>query len=450
MEKGAVTIASLVEEIRMIPVEQIHLDPGQPRRGVTAEKVAELAGSIRHVGVQVPLILRWDKPARPGDSPGVLLVAGERRLRAAKAAGLATVPAIVRELSDQEARTVQLVENLQREDLTPLEEARGYRDLLELGLSQREVGERVGRTQAHVSNLVRLLDLPSKAQEAVAAGKLTAHHARAFLPLAAYPKILGPVLEEVLLDEPDPAEDLERGLPWMIRRAVGDQARPLRKADYPGQPGALFRAGDAIAIKRLTPVLQKQAQALGTFYHPGPCTTCPHGFRAKTADGLCLEPTGKCYGIRQTFAGSGPKALRAAAEEAKRKTAETTQRKNARVAAERERARWTKTLAQVQAIFRRRRAKPVDLYRRAIYAEVMEWRMDKDRVAVLFKPELEARKMKPQALKEKPLAVLQAMPERRCEELLRTIFALEDAERRSWGGRDWAFIPPVKGLRIGL
>ncbi len=457
MEKGAVTIASLVEEIRMIPVEQIHLDPGQPRRGVTAEKVAELAESIRHVGIQVPLILRWDKPARPGDSPGVLLVAGERRLRAAKAAGLVTVPAIIRELSDQEARTVQLVENLQREDLTALEEAQGYRSLLELGLSQKDVGERVGRTQAHISSLVRLLDLPVKAQVAVQEGKLTPRHARAFLPLAGHPKLVEALLEEAvgggIRDELDPAEDLEASLPWMIRQ-TDEPVRPLAADAHwgvknpLGGTGALFKAGDALPLKRLTPVLQKRTEEKGTFYHPGPCTTCPHGFRAKTRDGICLEPTGTCYGIRQEFAASGPlkgKAAREAADRAKLQTADKAQRKKERAREAQAAGRWAKAVAKAQATFRRKPARPRELYLRALCEKLSDWSIKPAAVATLLGSDLERFKVKAAAVKEKPFPVLARLSERRLQEVLRVVYAVEDAGERMWR-RGWPFKPPVKGL----
>ncbi|MGH2627705.1 MAG: ParB/RepB/Spo0J family partition protein [Anaerolineales bacterium] len=441
------TVGSLQE----IPTDQIHVDPGQPRRSVEHKDLAleGLADSIRHVGILVPLLLRQ------GSEGTYRLVAGHRRLRAAQAIGLPTVPAIIRDISDQEARTVQVVENLQREDLSALEEAQGYRSLLELGLSQREVGERVGRTQAHVSATVRLLELPAFVLNALHTGKLTPRHGRAFLPLAGHPKILQAVAAGILSGDVDPAENLEAQLPWMIRREAGDQVRPLSREAYwgPKNPlggqGALFRPGDALPLKRLTPILQGLATAEGTFYHPGPCTTCPHGFRAKTRDGVCLDPAGTCYGIRQAFAASGPLKIKVA--RAGRQAEEQIKAGKARNKKERDRqARaaglWAKAVAKALAHFRRRPARPRDLYLRALCEKLDDWQMKPARIAVLLGPDLETFKMKPAAVKEKPLPVLARLSERRLQEVLRMIYAVEDAGRRSWRGKAWPFTPPVKGL----
>ncbi len=449
------------EEVRVILLEKILVDPGQPRRDFRPEKLQTLVESIRELGIQFPLLVR-PTPAT-GKPPSVgecyTLVAGERRLRAAKIVGLPAVPAVIRELSDVDARTLQMVENLEREDLTALEEAQGYRSLLKLGLSQKDVGERVGRTQAHISNLVRLLDLPAKVQEAIQAGQLTPRHARAFLPLAGHAKLVETVLQEVkggaLGDDLDPAEDLEAKLPWMVRQALGDQARPLSTEAYWGQKnplgrqGALFRAGDALPVKRLTPVLLKQATDEGTFYHPGPCTTCPHGFRAKTRDGICLEPTGVCYGIRQEFAASGPlkgKVAAAAAERAKLQTAGKAQKKKERQREAQAAGRWAKAVAKAQAHFRRRRVQPRVLYLRALCEKLGEWQMKPAAIATLLGSDLERLKVKPAAVKEKPLPTLMELSERRLQEVLQVVYAVEDAGKRAWEGKAWPFKPPVKGL----
>ena len=460
-----VATGGVVQELR---VEHVVVDPGQPRRSITPESLAGLVESIRQVGILVPLIVR---PASGQEGQFYALVAGERRLRAATIAGLPFVPALVREdLSDIDVRKMQLVENLQREGLTALEEARGYRSLLELGLSQRDVGlcQGVGRTQAHISNLVRLLDLPAKAQEAVQEGKLTPRHARALLPLAGQPKLVEAILEEIvgggLGDDLDPAEDLEAQLPWIVRRSLGDKARPLSTEAYWGEKnplgrqGALFRAGDALPLKKLTPVLLQQATAGegtgmalggGTFYHPGPCTTCPHGFRAKTRDGICLEPTGICYGIRQEFAASGPlkgKVAAAAAERAKLQTTGKTQKKKERQLEAQAAGRWAKAVAKAQAYFRRRRVQPRVLYRRALYEKLGEWQMKPAAIATLLGSDLERLKVKPAAVKENPLLVLDRLSERRLQEVLQEVYAVEDAGQRAWQGKKWPFKPPVKGL----
>jgi ParB family chromosome partitioning protein len=137
----------------------------------------ELAASIREHGVVQPVIVR---PA--GD--GYELVAGERRLRAAKLAGLRAIPAVIREVSDAEALEIALIENLQREDLNPLEQAEAYRRLVEeFGLGQEEVSKQVGKSRPHVSNMLRLLQLGPEVQSLVRAGRLSMGHARALLAL---------------------------------------------------------------------------------------------------------------------------------------------------------------------------------------------------------------------------------------------------------------------------
>ncbi len=140
----------------------------------------ELAESIRRHGVVQPIIV-----ARSAGTPPYRLVAGERRWRAAKLAGLATIPAIVRELSPREAVEIALVENVQRADLSPIETALAYRTLIEeFGLSQAEVAERVGKSRSAVANTLRLLDAPAPIQQALAAGEISEGHARALLALS--------------------------------------------------------------------------------------------------------------------------------------------------------------------------------------------------------------------------------------------------------------------------
>jgi ParB family chromosome partitioning protein len=160
-----------------IDIDRIRPGKHQPRARFDEERVEELSLSIRHSGVIQPVVVIPD-----GDL--FWLVAGERRWRAAQRAGLLRIPAIVREIPEAERLQVSLIENLQREDLNPLEEARAYRTLIrELGLTQAEVASRVGRTRATVSNQLRLLDLPPPIQERVEAGELSTGHARALLGL---------------------------------------------------------------------------------------------------------------------------------------------------------------------------------------------------------------------------------------------------------------------------
>jgi ParB family chromosome partitioning protein len=160
-----------------IPVDHLHPNPHQPRHRFDERTLEELAESIRRHGVLQPLLVSEDGPER------YLLMTGERRWRAARLAGLATVPAVIRErLADGEQLEVALVENLQRQDLTPLEEARAFDDLrTSLGLSQAEIAERVAMDRSTVANSLRLLRLPPEVQELVERGDLSAGHGRTLL-----------------------------------------------------------------------------------------------------------------------------------------------------------------------------------------------------------------------------------------------------------------------------
>ena len=158
-----------------IPVSAIHPNPLQPRENFDEETLASLTASVREVGVLQPILVRRD-----GD--GYELVAGERRWRAAKRAGLVTIPALVRTADDVASMTQALVENLHREDLNPMEEAAAYQQLIEdFGLTHEEVASRVGRTRASVSNTLRLFQLPPGLQRLVIDAQLSAGHARALL-----------------------------------------------------------------------------------------------------------------------------------------------------------------------------------------------------------------------------------------------------------------------------
>lgn len=163
-------------ELAHVPVEQIHANPKQPRKRFEHETTAGLAESIRTNGIVQPVVLR------PRLEGGYELIAGERRWRAAREAGLATVPALIRAADDRETLLLGLVENVAREDLSPVEEARGYALLLdEFELSLGEVSERVGRSKPAISNKVRLLELPDDVLAMVERSELSEGHARAVL-----------------------------------------------------------------------------------------------------------------------------------------------------------------------------------------------------------------------------------------------------------------------------
>ena len=161
-----------------LPISQIESFRSQPRKNFDEEKLAELADSIRQHGIIQPLTVR--KLA----SGYYQIIAGERRWRAARLAGLTEVPAIVIEADDRKAAELAMIENLQREDLNPIEEAEGFRALTETyGMTQAEAAERVGKSRSAVTNALRLLDLDSDVRRMVEEGALSAGHAKAILPL---------------------------------------------------------------------------------------------------------------------------------------------------------------------------------------------------------------------------------------------------------------------------
>jgi ParB family transcriptional regulator, chromosome partitioning protein len=164
------------EGLREVPVELIRPNPRQPRRRFDQSAIAELAESIGSRGVLQPIVVR------PLPDGAYELVAGERRLRAARSAGLAEIPTVVREADDWERLDLALAENMAREDLNAVEQARAIAMLVEdLGLTKGEVGRRVGRSRVAISNLIRLLDLPEEALELIEGGELSEGHGRAIL-----------------------------------------------------------------------------------------------------------------------------------------------------------------------------------------------------------------------------------------------------------------------------
>ena len=162
-----------------IPVTEIVPNPQQPRRIFNEDELVELTHSIKEHGVLQPLIV---SEKRDGSYE---LIAGERRLRASKRAGLATVPALVRTTTEHEKLELAIIENIQRVDLSPIDEAFSYKRLYdEFGLTMDQVAERVGKSRPHVSNMIRLLDLPEEAMDALGQGKITMGKARALLSLS--------------------------------------------------------------------------------------------------------------------------------------------------------------------------------------------------------------------------------------------------------------------------
>ena len=253
------------EGIRDIPIEEIQPNPHQPRTRFEPASLTELATSIREHGVIQPVIVteRPDQPQR------YWLITGERRWRAARQAGLTIVPAVVREATSQQLLELALVENLQRDDLSPLEEAAAYNTLIDrFDLTQAQVAYRVGKSRSAVANAVRLLGLPAEFQAALNDGLISAGHARALLSLAsnedkqrALDQIVARELnvrqaEELVrrwLEKP-PAEDPEEELPHLqaqlrfwenrFRDRLSTKVSLDRKADGSGRLVIHFYSDD--------------------------------------------------------------------------------------------------------------------------------------------------------------------------------------------------------------
>ena len=223
-------------ELAHLPVGSIRPNTRQPRRRLDSEGIEELAESVRAQGLVQPVVVR------PSPEGGYELIAGERRWRAARVAGLATVPALVRETDDRDSLLLALVENVAREDLSPVDEARAYAALMdEFGLSLGEVAEHVGRSKPTVSNRLRLLELPDDVLGLVERGQLSEGHARAVLAV------------------PD-NEERRRLVRWIVRQGLSVRAaeRAARWAGARTKPRRSQPADPALAervrhsLRRLT------------------------------------------------------------------------------------------------------------------------------------------------------------------------------------------------------
>lgn len=219
---SGVTDAALLR----IPVDRVRPNPFQPRQQFDDTELEELAASIRANGLLQPIVVR----AKGAEYE---LVAGERRLRAAQRAGLHEIPAIVRQVGDHEALELALIENLQRSDLNPIEEARAYERLRdEFGLTQEQIAARVGKHRSTIANALRLLRLPQDLQDELAAGRLTAGHARALLSVDS-PEEQRRLAREFLRtgasvrDAERRAQPARKQLPDANWRAVEDELRRL-------------------------------------------------------------------------------------------------------------------------------------------------------------------------------------------------------------------------------
>jgi len=226
--EGAVTVR----------IDEIEPNRDQPRKEFDSGALSELAESIAQHGVLQPLLLR------PMVSGGYRIVAGERRWRASRMAGLQEVPAVVREMTDGEEMLFALIENLQREDLSPLEEARGYQQLIDVqGMTQEEAATAVGKSRPAVANALRLLNLPEDVQEMVERGEISAGHARTLLSFRS---------EEEMRQAAEKAKTgaSVRELEAMAKKSAKGETQPLDapRSSKPGQPYERYYAEAQLAV----------------------------------------------------------------------------------------------------------------------------------------------------------------------------------------------------------
>jgi ParB family chromosome partitioning protein len=185
--------AQVATAAQEIPVDSIDPNPYQTRRRINAAALEELAESIRASGVVQPVVLR------PIANGRFQLVAGERRWHASKRAGKATIPAVVRQISNEQAMEITIIENLQREDLNPVEQARAFERLSrEFGLTQEQIAARTGKDRASIANFIRLLKLPENVQDSLEAGTLSFGHGKVLLALAGFPEQMERAAREII------------------------------------------------------------------------------------------------------------------------------------------------------------------------------------------------------------------------------------------------------------
>ncbi|MGG3469142.1 ParB/RepB/Spo0J family partition protein [Neobacillus pocheonensis] len=211
------------ETVQEIKLKELRPNPYQPRKTFLQETIDELKESILEHGILQPLVVR--KTIK-----GYEIVVGERRFRAAKAAKLETIPAVVRELTEQQMMELAVLENLQREDLNPIEEGLAYQTLMEkLKLTQEEVAKRLGKSRPHVANHIRLLSLPPQIQELISTGKISMGHGRALLGLRQKAKLS--VLVEKVIQEALNVRQLEKLIQQINENVSRETKKPEKKKD---------------------------------------------------------------------------------------------------------------------------------------------------------------------------------------------------------------------------
>lgn len=221
-------------ELRRLKISEIVPNQSQPRTEFDEEALEELTHSVREFGVFQPVVVRKITPAPKSGKPKYELIMGERRLRASKRAGLETIPAIVRSTADEHMLRDALLENLHRAQLNPLEEASAYQQLLsDFGITQEQLADRIGRSRPQISNTIRLLKLPEQVQSRVAAGVLTAGHARAILSLDGDISAMQSLADKIV----------NEGLSVRAAEAVASET-PKRKSPKPRAGGVQAQLGE--------------------------------------------------------------------------------------------------------------------------------------------------------------------------------------------------------------
>ncbi len=229
-----------------VPLSALRPNPSQPRKDFADARLQELADSIRQKGVLQPVLVEEDAAGR------YTIIAGERRYRAAKLAGLAKIPVIVGRFAEEEKLEVALIENVQREDLTPIEEAQAYRRLMDMGgLSQEQVAAKVGKDRSTVSNSLRLLKLPEEMQQAVGRADMSSGHARAILAA------VNPADQQLLF-----RRIVERGLSVREAEEASSAMNRGRKTGRTG--GAAAKPGREARPPEIRDIEQKLIEKLGT------------------------------------------------------------------------------------------------------------------------------------------------------------------------------------------
>ncbi|MEM8730259.1 MAG: ParB/RepB/Spo0J family partition protein [Pseudomonadota bacterium] len=234
----------------MVPTEKLVANPNQPRRRFAAGDLEDLTNSVREKGIIQPLIVR------PRDGGDYEIVAGERRWRAAQAAQLHEIPVLVRDFDDVEVLEVAIIENIQRADLNPMEEAAGYRQLMEsFGHTQEKLAEALGKSRSHIANLMRLLTLPDDVQEFLREGQLSAGHARALITTDKASVLAKKVIKDGLS---------VRATEALVKKDQDAPAKP-RKSKAPSEKDADTRAleGDLSAALGMRVTLDHEAGTEG-------------------------------------------------------------------------------------------------------------------------------------------------------------------------------------------